>query len=336
MKIKSQLYRVLTIAILVIYSTCVGCKRNTPINTDNKPTSAVSTPVPTSELQNKPTSVEKIETTPSTAPTVTEVPSPSQADPTETADPDDDEDEEDPEDGSPEVIPSVGDEDDEDEENPEDVVVPTPQALEPEDILRAESWNGTFLIWVPEFTDGTYIETRAEDTEDIAVFDDVEEAKVREYIETLKAVDFVHHVETVDNSGGIAYEACNSDNWWVSVVYSNGGLSIGSGYRDEQTEETDRLEELWATTRIGLLPKFEEGTMTGKSSDSSSELYVLFEEVSEDYVRTYIQYIIEAGFDEDEDAGDSDGFIWYSAGNSDGLICDLTYYDGSVRLGISE
>lgn len=332
MKVKSQLYRVLlAAAIITLCSTSVGCKHEQPENPDNKPTSAVLTPTDVSAPENKPTPVESTDDIPSATPDATAEPDPATAGPTEAAEPDDDDD-----DDEPDIVPSVGDDDDDDDDEPDDPTTPAPKEPEPEDILRTESWNGSFLIWIPEFTEGTYVGTQAEETEDIALFTTVDETAVREYIALLGEKDFVHQVETADDGNGIIYEACNTDNWWVSVSYHEGELSIGSGYRVEQTEPADRLAKLWETTLFRLLPKFEEGTMAGMSSDSDSEPFVLFEGVTDEYVRAYTEALIEAGFTEDADEGDSDGFIWYSAEDGEGNLCDLTYYDGSVRLSITK
>lgn len=329
MKVKSQLYRAIYLAMaIVLCSTCVGCKRDPSKKSDNKPTQTEVTPSGTPDDKGKPTSVEADDSTPSVSPNTTDSPTPTNGNQVDDrTDDDDDPDDED------DIIPTVGDDDSEDDD-PEDPDLPMPEEPTPNDILRSEAWNDTFLIWIPEFTEGFFVNTVAEDTEDKAVFTEVDEAHVHKYIEELKLKGFVHEVETQDGANGILYSACNTDKWWAKVKYSNGGLEISSGYHAEQVSAEDKLVNLWTTSLLGLLPMFENGTMTGSGSESNGNAYCVFEEVSEDYVRTYIEGMAGTGFTGESDSGDSDGFIWYSAVNSEEILCDLTFYDGSLKLSV--
>ena len=201
------------------------------------------------------------------------------------------------------------------------------------DAQRSDDWQDTFLVWIPEFTGGIYHGYEAEETFDRASFAGVDTGEVLEYIAELEAAGFTVAAKSDSHASRIAYSAMNADNWAVEVEYGEGFLKIGSGYYPDDAGTAERLEHIWTVTALSELPRFEAGNFASdaESSDGSAH-HAIFEDVTEDDVRAYTLLLAQAGYTVDPDEGDSDGFIWYSAENADGGFCDLTYYDGILKI----
>ncbi|MBR5733885.1 MAG: hypothetical protein IKX80_10615 [Lachnospiraceae bacterium] len=209
----------------------------------------------------------------------------------------------------------------------------TPAGDTETDAQRSSDWQETFLVWIPEFTGGMYHGYEAEETFDRASFAGVDPDEVLEYIAELEAAGFTVAARSDSHASRIAYSAMNADNWAVEVEYGEGFLKIGSGYYPDTNGTAERLEHIWTVTALAELPRFESGNFASdaESSDGSSH-HAIFEDVTEDDVRAYALLLAQAGYTVDADEGDSDGFIWYSAENADGGFCDLTYYDGILKI----
>ena len=209
----------------------------------------------------------------------------------------------------------------------------TPAGDTETDAQRSSDWQETFLVWIPEFTGGMYHGYEAEETFDRASFAGVDPDEVLEYIAELEAAGFTAAAKSDSHASRIAYSAMNADNWAVEVEYGEGFLKIGSGYYPDTNGTAERLEHIWTVTALAELPRFESGNFASdaESSDGSSH-HAIFEDVTEDDVRAYALLLAQAGYTVDADEGDSDGFIWYSAENADGGFCDLTYYDGILKI----
>ena len=201
------------------------------------------------------------------------------------------------------------------------------------DAQRSSDWQETFLVWIPEFTGGMYHGYEAEETFDRASFAGVDSDEVLAYITELEEAGFTVAAKSDAHASRIAYSAMNADNWAVEVDYGEGFLKVGSGYYPDASGTAERLEHIWTVTALAELPRFESGNFAsdGESSDGSAH-HAIFENVTEDDVRAYMLLVAQAGYTVDADEGDSDGFIWYSAENADGGFCDLTYYDGILKI----
>ncbi len=207
----------------------------------------------------------------------------------------------------------------------------------PEDKAMAErrraDWEDTYLARIPEFTDGMYNGYTPEDTFDRAVFAGVKTEDVRKYITVLSDAGFIHNVETTDHAGEITYSASNENNWIVELEFSAGFVSIGSGYRVEDKSSPEYIAKIWMTTMLSNLPEFDAGVFGSEAPGSDGSHNIVFENVTAEDIRNYVAAVKEAGFTEEPDEGDSDGFIWYMAENADGIFCSITFYDGVVRIG---
>ncbi len=207
----------------------------------------------------------------------------------------------------------------------------------PEDKAMAErrraDWEDTFLARIPEFSNGRYNGYTPEDTFDRAAFAGVKAEDVRKYINVLSDAGFIHNIETTDHAGEITYTAANEDNWIVEMEFSEGFVSLGSGYRTEDKSSPEYIAKIWMTTMLSNLPGFDAGVFGSEAPGSDGTHNIVFENVTDEDIRNYIAAVKEAGFTEEADEGDSDGFIWYMAENADGIFCNITFYDGVVRIG---
>ena len=330
MKVKSKIYRLgISTIVVAMIATCAGCSKNVT----SGPETTV-TPMPS------PTTVEKDnneQNTPaSPTPQLTDKPDKEQ-EATPTIFDDDQESDDDIQANPTEAPTSAPDTDDGSDDEPDDVDVtatptPTPKP-ESDAAARDKLWSETFFIRIPRFENGKLTGTGAEDTFDLAYFSDTSEDDINKYIEVLRERGFDQSVNTDTGAAGIIYEAHNADNWWALVNYANGELTLGSGFYEEKKSSSDILTELWTASALSYLPVFEEGEYAGSDiSAGMTGAYVIFENVDADYVRGYIAQLEAAGFTLDADSGDSDGFIWHNAMNSEETMCDLTFCDGVIRL----
>ena len=313
--------------LLAVFTACRH--KDDPVNTDHAtPTQQVTvvpdTPTPDAGAKITPTPVPDTATPePTAVPDVTDEPLPTLMD----NDPEDDDDSSSV--AGSEIKPTAG---------PDDgAALPTPTKAPVDDIdleaMRENDWQETFLVWLPMFTGGSYHGYSAEETFDRASFAGVTADEVNGYIAELEAAGFVRNASTDTHASHIAYSASNEDNWFAEVEYGEGFLRIGSGYYPDDSGSEERLENIWTVTALAELPRFEAGKFAsdGESSDGSS-YHAVFEEVTEEDVRAYAALLAEAGYTVDADEGDADGFIWYSAENEEGGFCDLTYYDGILKI----
>ena len=197
---------------------------------------------------------------------------------------------------------------------------------------RASDWEETFLFRIPEFTEGIYSGYKVEETFDRASFTGVSIADVKEYITILSEAGFIHGVETHEREREIIYIAANEDNWIVELSFADGMLSLGSGYREVDKTSPEYLEKIWTSTALIYIPVFEAGRLGSDTEGSDGSHTAVFEDVTDEDVRSYVSLVKEAGFTVDPDEGDSDGFIWYSAEDDNETFCSITYYDGVVRI----
>lgn len=247
-----------------------------------------------------------------------------------------------------------GDEDDEDEDvlNDEDDVPDTEDdnlpdeddeddeqnVVQDEEELRKaqleEAWTETYLMWIPRFTEGVFDATEASDTFDYIIYTDVAKASVLAYIASAEAAGYNTNVTRSDDGTAIAFEASTAEEWHISVAYDNGTLKLGSGFIEDEPEEKDIMAELRASTMLAYVPEFTSGTVSSHYAEGGGEVdYVVIGDVLDEDVRKYVAELKKDGYTIDADEGDFDGIIWYTAMREDGMICDLTFFDGVVKLG---
>lgn len=311
---------------LTAFSACTHKTKDPADDTTATPTqqtpNVTSAPTPSAADTGTPTPAGSATPTPTEVPEPTDEPLPTLME----NDPDDDDSSSVP--GS-DLKPTAG------PDNTPAVPTPTKAPVDvPEtDEQRTADWQETFLVWIPEFTGGIYHGFSAEETFDRASFAGVEPDEVLAYIAELEAAGFVNGAKSDSHASRIAYSALNADNWAVEVDFGEGQLKIGSGYYPDDAGSEERLEHIWTVTALADLPEFTAGTFAsdGENSDGSA-YHAIFEDVAEDDVRAYTVLLAEAGYIVDADEGDADGFIWYSAENADGGFCDLTYYDGILKI----
>ena len=211
----------------------------------------------------------------------------------------------------------------------------TPEKDPAADEMRARrntDWNDTFLSRIPEFTYGMYSGYTAEETFDRAAFAGTKMSEVREYIAALTEAGFVNNVEAAEHESSIIFTASDANNWIVELEYSEGLLSVGSGYRSEDRSSGEYVSNVWLTTLLSNLPVFEAGNFGSDAAGSDGSHNIVYENVTDEDIRLYIEAVKEAGFTLDPDEGDSDGFIWYMAENEHETLCSITFYDGVVRI----
>lgn len=227
---------------------------------------------------------------------------------------------------------------------------PTPKVAEPTDVPptptptlrdstaeRDEYWSLTYLVWLPEFTSGSFDSKSSDDTYDYAVFTDVTESDVSDYIDLLTEKGFtnVYRSETVD--GVTEYIAGNADDWRVALSFKNGSLTIGSGFEDGEEPDSDEEARMlaWSSTVLEYLPIFEGGQYAGFETEEDDVIfcYAYFNNVTENDVRKYVVSLQEAGYIYGIDEGDTDGIIWFMALNEDNLSCYVAYDNNIVKIG---
>lgn len=200
--------------------------------------------------------------------------------------------------------------------------------------LRQQAWAATFLIWVPEFTEGDFVGVSPEDTFDYGVFENVTDRKaVDEYIALLTAQGFDDDPETGSAAPTIWYYAGNDQGWRVSVDYNQttGILKIGSGYDDGYgSDNDDQVNKVWSTTALSLLPIPEEGIL--ESYQGGSDSFAVFGSFSKAYAGQYVEGLKNRGFIYDVDEGESDGVQWYIAEDRDGNCAAFVYSEGVAKI----
>ncbi len=202
---------------------------------------------------------------------------------------------------------------------------------------RTADWDETFLFRVPEFQKGRYTGYTPEDTFDIAHFSGVSSTDVLQYIKEAQNAGFINDVQIQERESRIDYRAADEDRWIIDLKYSDGELSIASGYVEEKVENENKAADIWAKTLLAKLPMFTAGDFTEGRKDGEGASYcAIFDNAPAETVRAYISEVRSAGFDIDPDEGDSDGIIWYSAQNADGITCSIIYHDGAVKVSALE
>lgn len=194
---------------------------------------------------------------------------------------------------------------------------------------RAEIWDLTWLKWLPLYTDGVFDSNSAADTFDYACFTDVSRDAVISYIDELIAQGYAPGSGFTADGDVIDFVATNSEGWSACVELAEGRLTISSGYYEEEAAD---LSSVFSNTMLANLPAFEAGEMDSIGQESSGADYVVFNAVSENDVRDYLNSVRSLGFTLDVDEGDIDGIIWFYGVNSEDFYCDITYYDFVIKI----
>lgn len=314
---KKFLITALLFFIICFTAACGKKDNNTGSNgTGSSTVTATSTPVPTQEPVKE---VTPDPVTPSAAPVEpTELPSTS---PDVTVIPDDTD--------APTPTPIAA--------NPTDIPpTPTPSVRDTT-AERDEYWNLTYLIWLPEFTAGSFDSKSSDDTFDYATFSDVSSSDVDNYKEHLKENGFTNILRDESLDDTYLYMAGNADDWLVRLTYTDGQLTIGSGFEDSEEPDSDEAARnlIWSSTILEYVPLFESGIYTGFETEEDDTIfcYAFFNNVTENEVRNYIAGLKEAGYIYGIDEGDSDGIIWFMAINEDRLNCYVAYDNSIVKIG---
>lgn len=212
----------------------------------------------------------------------------------------------------------------------EEPEIPEPDQAE----LRQKAWNTTLLVWIPEFTEGTFVGISAAETYDYAVFEEVTDKKsVDKYVQGLITAGFDDDPETGSTSQSTWFMAGNAQGWQVSVEYNKhtGILKIGSGYNDGYgTDNDDQLNKIWSTTSLSILPISEEGIL--ESYLGGQDSYAVLSSFSKQYAAEYVEAVKLSGFIFDVDEGESDGVMWYIAEDTDGNCAAFVYSEGVAKI----
>lgn len=202
---------------------------------------------------------------------------------------------------------------------------------------RDAVWRSTYLVWIPEFTDGAFTGTGSGEEFDYAYFAVVGgTGVVRSYLERLADSGYTNVTGSDDADGMISFAATNADGWRVTVEYDEPGdcLRIGSGQAMKIKNRADETDELWSHSVLMYIPVFTAGELSTHSDDGigGSSATALFRNVSSEEVKSYIALLKQSGYTDDAEEGDEDGIVWYIAYSGDELFCDVRYSDGMCRV----
>ena len=205
---------------------------------------------------------------------------------------------------------------------------------------RDEYWQMSYLIWLPYFDKGSFISQRSEGTYDYAVFTKVSVNEVLDYISSLKKSGFTVAEEDKITSESIIFSAFNDNSWNATLSYDGTELILGSGFKENASSEDEILNNLYSTTMLQYIPRFEAGKYVSSEvlTDSSMYAYVIYDNISEEDVSDYISRLKESGYIYVTDENSENGSLWYIALNEERFECHVEF-DGSalkIGCGISE
>ena len=212
---------------------------------------------------------------------------------------------------------------------------PVKDPVEFEGLDRKEHWEKTFLVWLPEFPSGKLAGINYAGTYDYATFIEVLPDDVKSYINTLKSAGYNNvSVEKISDSS-ISYTATNEKSWEVKLDYSDGILTLGSGFNDPDTGEDNKTDTLFSTTMLQYMPKFSKGTYVSSETASDATMYtsIVLTGVTESDALSYIEDVKKKGYIYVEDEGNSDGTVWYMALNDDRFECHIEFSGSEIKIG---
>lgn len=219
--------------------------------------------------------------------------------------------------------------------DPTDAPTPTVGSDPKEGLDRKEHWEKTFLVWLPEFPSGKLAGINYAGTYDYATFIEVLPDDVKSYISTLKSAGYNNvSVEKISDSS-ISYTATNEKSWEVKLNYSDGILTLGSGFNDPDTGEDNKTDTLFSTTMLQYMPKFSKGTYVSSETASDATMYtsIVLTGVTESDALSYIEDVKKKGYIYVEDEGNSDGTVWYMALNDDRFECHIEFSGSEIKIG---
>ncbi|MCR5685859.1 MAG: hypothetical protein K6G81_10655 [Lachnospiraceae bacterium] len=198
-----------------------------------------------------------------------------------------------------------------------------------------EYWLNSFLVWLPLFEKGSFIDTNHDETHDYIMLGNISDSDLEQYIGLLTDSGFnttAGYLEPSDFrfGGTLEYTASNQDGWEAFIDYDSAGKTaiIGSGYH---SVHADGYQKLIDTTLLGLIPRFTYGIFdSGRFEDDTQ--YAVFYDAAPGCA-AYIDELKAAGFTLEADEGNESDIIWYNAASPAGLACEFIYTDGMVRIG---
>ena len=196
-----------------------------------------------------------------------------------------------------------------------------------------ESWNKTYLIYLPIFNSGNFVGIESKGTYDYATFSDVSEAEVKDYITLLKNAGYSKNVSESESAGVYKFSGNNEDNWNALITYSDSKLIIGSGFKDQDSQ--DDTKAIYSNTMLQYVPVFENGDYISSDIKNDSTMYasVIYGNVSKDDVMAYIEKLKSAGYIYGVEENYEDGSIWYFALNEESFECHAEYDGSNFRIG---
>lgn len=199
---------------------------------------------------------------------------------------------------------------------------------------RTEARENTFLEMIPAVTFGSFSHTEKTETFDYETYSDVTRENYEDYIKLAVAAGYSEVTEKEEDQTRY-FDGESSNGWCISIVYieADKWICIGCGYQKQEKESPEALKErLFTSTILSKLPVPTEGSVENSNTDDIAGSYVVLEGVTEDYAREYVELLKTAGFEEDVDSGDVDGFIWYMAATEDGISCNFQYWEGIMKI----
>ncbi len=203
----------------------------------------------------------------------------------------------------------------------------------PDSFNLSESWNKTYLIYLPIFEGGYFVGLESKGTYDYATFSEVSEAEAKDYITLLKNSGFTKNLSESESGGTYKFSGNNEDNWNALVTYSGSTLVIGSGFKDQDSK--DENKEIYSNTMLQYVPVFENGAYISSDVKNDSTMYasVIYGNVSKEDVLAYIEKLKSAGYIYGVEENYEEGSIWYFALNEESFECHAEYDGTNFKIG---